>query len=399
MGNHNSKAADDGKCHAEPFAETPTKPFVGSLDFYHFNMALSGVCAVISIVAAALLLFRHATHFSRPKQQLEIMRITTFIIVYAAGTYAGIVKPEIYNYIQPWLELAQACALANFYLLICRFLASNRDSRGSGEVGLEQVYRAPMFALQALTGDDWPLAAQKNHKSWFFVFQYPIVCLVVAVLTDISEAHGVFCYNDSSPHFAHLWLNLVSKTCIVFAVNAVIFKVMKLREELKAHRCLLKLLAFKLLIGLQFILQIVYWILSDINPSPLDPTETMNYTDMRVGVPSLVVMLELVGFSILFHFAYPVTPYDLSSDGAAREDAHYQGGPLGIKALIQMLNPSEFMISTKFMFTMKKKALDGLQAVPGGDDNALEAYDRSKLHSEPASSTRESSPRGPYGSV
>lgn len=186
----------------------------------------------------------------------RIMRITSFIIVYAAGTYAGIVKPEIYNYIQPWLDLAEACALANFYLLICRFLASNRDSQGSGEVELEQVYRAPMFALQALTGDDWPLAAQKNHKSWFFVFQYPIVCFVVAVLTCISEAHGVFCYNDSSPHFAHLWLNIASKTSIVFAVNAVIFKVMKLREELKAHRCLLKLLAFKLLIGLQFILQV-----------------------------------------------------------------------------------------------------------------------------------------------
>lgn len=125
----------------------------------------------------------------------------------------------------------------------------------------------------------------------------------------------------------------------------------------------------------------------------------MNYTDMRVGVPSLVVMLELVGFSILFHFAYPTTPYDLSLDNQVHGAAHYQGGPLGIKALLQSLNPSEFLVSTKFMFTMKKKALDGLQAVPDGDDNALETYDRSKLTSAPETSTRESSPRGHYGSV
>lgn len=125
----------------------------------------------------------------------------------------------------------------------------------------------------------------------------------------------------------------------------------------------------------------------------------MNYTDMRVGVPSLVVMLELVGFSILFHFAYPVTPYDLSLDNQARGDGHYQGGPLGIHAFLQILNPSEFIVSTKFMFTMKKNALDGLQAVPGGDDNALETYDRSKLNQGPEFSTRESSPRGQYGSV
>ena len=96
MGNNSSTSANDGKCHAEPFGESkcthyapapwrrtranhcsnsaPTKPFVGSHDFYHFNMAVSGVCAVISIVVAMLLLFRHATHFSRPKQQLEYVR-------------------------------------------------------------------------------------------------------------------------------------------------------------------------------------------------------------------------------------------------------------------------------------------------------------------------------------
>lgn len=120
---------------------------------------------------------------------------------------------------------------------------------------------------------------------------------------------------------------------------------------------------------------------------------------MRVGIPSLVVMLELVGFSILFHFAYPITPYDLSVDSQAHDGAHYQGGPLGIKALVQIIDPTEFIVSTKFMFTMKKKALDGLQALPGGDDNALETYDRSKLTANPESSTRESSPRGQYGSV
>ena len=62
----------------------PTDPFVGSMDFYHFNMALSGACAVISIVAAVLLLFRHATHFSRPKQQLE----------YAHSQPAGSPRPQ-----------------------------------------------------------------------------------------------------------------------------------------------------------------------------------------------------------------------------------------------------------------------------------------------------------------
>lgn len=38
------------------------------------------------------------------------------------------------------------------------------------------------------------------------LFQYPVVALVVAVLTDITEAAGVFCQFETKPYFAKLWV-------------------------------------------------------------------------------------------------------------------------------------------------------------------------------------------------
>lgn len=49
----------------------PTTLFVGSYDFYHFNMILSGACAAFAVLSMLALMFRHATHFSQPKEQSE----------------------------------------------------------------------------------------------------------------------------------------------------------------------------------------------------------------------------------------------------------------------------------------------------------------------------------------
>ena len=43
---------------------------------------------------------------------------------------------------------------------------------------------------------------------WILIFQYPVVALAVAVLTDITEAAGVFCDFETKPYFAKIWVRL-----------------------------------------------------------------------------------------------------------------------------------------------------------------------------------------------
>jgi hypothetical protein len=38
------------------------------------------------------------------------------------------------------------------------------------------------------------------------LFQYPVVALLAAILTDITQAAGVYCEYESKPYFAKLWV-------------------------------------------------------------------------------------------------------------------------------------------------------------------------------------------------
>lgn len=131
------------------------------------------------------------------------------------------------------------------------------------------------------------------------------------------------------------------------------------------------------------LLQLIYWILRTVKPSPLHPTEILSWSDDFIGIPVMVTALLTVPFSIFFHFAYDVKPYYLenivhhmplahteieaggpspSSGGGAGKPAtyttvgaastSYQGGPLGIRAWLGMLNPGELVSGFIFGVTM-----------------------------------------------
>lgn len=73
----------------------------------------------------------------------------------------------------------------------------------------------------------------------------------------------------------------------------------------------------------------------------------MNQADVSVGIPAIVNCLILVPFSVFFHYAYDVGPYIIDRKSIPEHGEpqylHYQGGFLGIRAFLGMLNPSELL--------------------------------------------------------
>lgn len=120
-----------------------------------------------------------------------------------------------------------------------------------------------------------------------------------------------------------------------------------------------------------------------------------------MGIETMLVCVELVPFSVFFHYAYDVAAYDLtksrplpfsdiasgnSSSAGSIEEGHadhqsqsrlvqpmklsgrgqqsrygngsgeYHGGPLGIKAWVGLLDPREIIQAIKFSFVMRSEA-------------------------------------------
>lgn len=195
------------------FVTAPTEPIAGSLTFHEVCSIIAGCAAGFSTLSILILMFRHATHLSRPNEQLKILRICLLIPVCSIIQLIGQLKPEAYFFIVPWAELMQSMALGNFFLLMLEFISPHHNQREFFFSAL-QVPAKRSRKRAPKNGMRW------YRRKWIAIFQYPVVELLVCVATDVTNAPklNLYCGDNNKPYFAHLW---VSDLCLVCCVCRV----------------------------------------------------------------------------------------------------------------------------------------------------------------------------------
>ena len=69
------------------------------------------------------------------------------------------------------------------------------------------------------------------------------------------------------------------------------------------------------------------------------PSTTFAYLDLTVSLPAIIYCLEMVIFSVLFHFAYSFRPYIIQQPS----NSSYQGGLFGIFGILAAFNPVDLV--------------------------------------------------------
>jgi hypothetical protein len=67
----------------------------------------------------------------------------------------------------------------------------------------------------------------------------------------------------------------------------------------------------------------------------------VSYVDVKIGIPSVLLCIEMALFSVLHIFAFPWKPYDISKSETA--SAFYDGGTMGWRAIMDAFNPMDFV--------------------------------------------------------
>ncbi|KAI4140574.1 MAG: hypothetical protein L6R39_005744, partial [Caloplaca ligustica] len=121
----------------------------------------------------------------------------------------------------------------------------------------------------------------------------------------------------------------------------------QLKNDLAEHRPLLKVAAIKLVIFLSFWQTIMISFLTSTGAIKASPR--FQDPDIRIGIPALLLCIEMAIFSVFHLFAFPWTVYDIRRSAiVASESAPgflpdpntaYLGGRLGTKALLDAFNP------------------------------------------------------------
>lgn len=190
---------------------------------------------------------------------------------------------------------------------------------------------------------------------------------------------------------------VIESISVTVAMYCLIQFYVQLKTDLAHHRPFLKVLAIKLVIFLSFWQSFTISILTSSSLEAVKPTSKIAYPDLKVGIPAVLLCIEMTFFSILHLWAFPYAPYakgatpakfpistpsiNSGMDGPGPK----QGGFLGMNAMIDAMNPWDlvkaFARGMKWLFVGRKtRENDSSYKNSGFDNDAVTLGDAGGLN-------------------
>lgn len=126
---HDDDDNDDSKhvCPSEDTNGPAIVPLFGSMTFHTFATILAGACAIASCLIILFVILRHATNYTNPVQQRQVIRIVLLVPWVAIFSFLIVWQESAGEYLVESLDFGCAIALSSFLLLLCDYVLSNND--------------------------------------------------------------------------------------------------------------------------------------------------------------------------------------------------------------------------------------------------------------------------------
>ncbi|KAF1951566.1 hypothetical protein CC80DRAFT_480790 [Byssothecium circinans] len=318
--NNNQTKSEKATCPIEDTTGPEIVPFVGNLTWHSFATIVSGACAIASLLIILAVIIMHALNFSNPIQQRQIIRIVLLVPWIALFAFLIVWQEGAGAYLTESLDFGCSIALAAFLLLMCDYiLASPR--------GFQELFGS----ASVRTGGGKENSPDWFKRIWYMVLQFIPASIIIWVTTCITMSANVYCSASNSAHFAHIWITVLKAFVTIYAVAADLTLYKAKKDILAPHKVLFKFVAFKGIIGLNVLQTFILNIL--VGNKTIHPTHYLSYHDIKVGLPSFILALEMPLFAVLVALAFPVAPYKLGQPPAA--------GPL--TAVVQALDITDLL--------------------------------------------------------
>ncbi|KAI9683029.1 MAG: hypothetical protein M1822_006222 [Bathelium mastoideum] len=303
---HDSKPAPT--CPPLPYSETP-QPVSGGLTLQHILLIGAGACVFLTAIISRFLVFKHLHRYTFPEEQRQIVRVVVTPLWFSVASLLSIAFYKAALYLNTIGFIYEAFALAALYLLFVQYVTPDPQLRDAF------FYNLPFKDRKGKETGGNSLAWFK--RTWIIVFLYPLLTFLLYIIQWITLATGKYCPNSNKPHFAHLWLTLLTNFITALAVMAVIGFYGRLKQPMASHKPLWKLVSFKLVVFLNFIQSLVFNYVSA-NKSVIAKTGLkFTFDDLYIGIPNLLICFEMVLLSLMMHFTFRSREYH-SNNGKTR---------------------------------------------------------------------------------
>lgn len=139
---------------------------------------------------------------------------------------------------------------------------------------------------------------------------------------------------------------------VTIAMYALIQFFYQIKDDIRQHKPLLKITAIKLVIFLSFWQTTLISFLT--SSGTVKATSKIQTPDIKVGIPALLLCIEMAIFSVFHIWSFSWKPYTLGSreylaeavPGEESRPIKFQGGFLGIKAIYDAFNAWDMLKAT-----------------------------------------------------
>ncbi|PWY70269.1 DUF300-domain-containing protein [Aspergillus heteromorphus CBS 117.55] len=342
----------------------------GGLTFHDLCLIVGGIFGLLSIVISFYLIFMHATHYSKKIEQRHIIRILLMVPVYAIVAWLGtyFYKNDVYYDVIG--NCYEAFAISAFFSLMCAYVAPDLHSQKEYFRGVEpKPWVFPIPWMQKCSGGEngiW--RTPRSGLTWFNViwvgvFQYCLLRVLMTVVAVITQSFNLYCEESLNPAFSHIWVLIVECIAVTIAMYCLIQFYIQIKDDISQHSPFLKILSIKLVIFLSFWQSTLISFLT--SAGAIKASSKLQDPDLKVGLPNLLINIEMAFFAVLHLWAFSWKRYTLNAQTAEVTDfygngkATYDGGRFGTKALLDALNPLDLIKaigrSFRWLFVGRKR--------------------------------------------
>lgn len=337
---------------------------IGPLNFHDLARVIGASCTLISTVMSLYLIWMHALNYTQPREQRYIIRILFMVPVYVISSYLQLQWYWHAIYFQVISDCYEAFAIASFFALLCHYVAPDLHSQ---KVFFRELRPIKQWVLpinwfaKCCGGQRGIWRIPKSGLTWFNiiwigVYHYCFVRVAMTISAVVLQYFHRYCESSNSPVFGHIWIIVLNAVAVTIAMYCLIQFYVQLKDALAEYKLFVKIVAIKLVVFLSF------WQASAISVGTstlqiVQANEVLAYPDLKVGIPALLLCVEMALFAILHLWAFPYAPYtpgaprtfypvpdaDKASPSVENERQAPAGGFMGLSAICDALNVWDFI--------------------------------------------------------
>ncbi|OJJ48905.1 hypothetical protein ASPZODRAFT_1344699 [Penicilliopsis zonata CBS 506.65] len=353
----------------ESISETPL--WTDGLTYHKLSVLIGLALGIFSVVVSGGLIMLHATHYSKPTEQRYIIRILFMVPIYSLVAFLSLYYYRDAVYYEVLGDCYEAFAISAFFTLLCQYIAPDLHSQKEYFRGIKpKQWVWPIPWLQRCWGGEngiWRIP--RSGLTWFNViwagvFQYCFLRVLMTIVAVVTQAFNVYCEESLNPAFSHIWVLCIESVCVTIAMYCLIQFYIQVMNDIAQYEPLLKIVSIKLVIFLSFWQSTVISFL--VSAGAVKASKTIQMQDLKVGIPNLLIAIEMAIFAVLHWWAFPWRPYVSGHpNGSEVTDLYgnghvvYQGGLFGMKALVDASNPWDLFKATgrgfRWLFVGRKR--------------------------------------------